>query len=153
MNLKGLLPDHMQDGVPGCCPRAEVCCKGKSELNCVCTCACACACVRVFVCVEARVWHSRVFSLSLPHFLRQDLSVNLEFSRWLGWVASETQGYPCHFLPGLVVTFCPGLKSQACVTRLAFSVDCEDPNSGCHAWAVNALLIEPSALPFNFALR
>lgn len=79
--------------------------------------------------------------------------MNLELSSWLGWVASETQGYSCHFLPGLVVTFCRGLELQACTTRLAFCLDCEDPNAGHHAWALNALLTEPSAPPFNFALK
>ena len=104
---------------------------------CVCMCACMYMCGYVSVCVCVCVcvcsmhlckgykfmWRPGIIfghlpPCSLPYSLRQDLSLSLEFTHRLSWLASEFQGpiYRCHCCPSPTPT--AGVTDGHCHTQL-----------------------------------
>lgn len=80
---------------------------------------------------------SGVFLISLPYFLRQDLSLNLELTVCLDCLAAEPPGPACLSLPGAGIA----------ATHSHILMGAGDLNSDPQACSTSALAMEPALHP------
>lgn len=101
---------------------------------CVCVCFCVCGAM-----VETRAWLWVIFfKCSLPYFLRQHLSLNLELTDLNSWL---TRGFP-----RMSLSLCPSAGvTDTCHHTWIWCGYCI-PNSGSHTCTASTLHIESSLL-------
>lgn len=81
------------------------------------------------------------FNFFSSKFLRRDLSLNLELTDWLGWLASKLQGSSYFYLPSARII---GMYNHAC---LLLYPSARDLNSSYYPYVARSLLIKPSPQP------